>query len=75
MRNYGRFDLISQIKEVYLEDSILEEIWNSYPFDEYPFPAFFAKNDYLSRKHIEKFPPKEAIIAYINMSCQCCFSH
>ena len=50
MLKYNRFDLISQIKDAYLEEYLLDVLWDSYPFDKYPFPRFFAKNSYLPSK-------------------------
>lgn len=67
MLKYERFDLISQIKDAYLEDRLLEVLWNSYPFDKYPFPRFFAKNSYLPSKYIDDFPLEESIIAYVKL--------
>lgn len=68
MLKYGRFDLISQIEEAFIEDSTFEQLWDAYPFEEYPFPTFFAKSTYLSSKHLDKFPLKETIISYFKIT-------
>ncbi len=70
MMKHQRYDLISQIKEAYISDEILDKIWESYPFDEYQFPRFFANSSYLADKYIEHFPLKYAIGAYINATLQ-----
>ena len=71
MLKYKRFDLISQIKSSYLEEDFLEELWNVYPFDEYPFPRFFSTTPALCKNHIKDFPAKDAVLMYCRLLLNC----
>ena len=65
MLQYGRFDLISQIKEAYVGEELLDKIWNQFPFDDYPFPRFFTTDTFWAAKHIENFPIEETLLVYV----------
>lgn len=73
MIKYGRFDLISQIQKVYLEEEFLEEIWQVYPFDEYPMPKFFTTTSGLCKNHIQDFPIQEALLLYFRLIIDCTY--
>ncbi len=68
MIRYKRFDLISQVNNVSLEEETLDELWQIYPFEEYKFPRLFANNISFASKYIDKFPLEESIIAYIKLT-------
>jgi hypothetical protein len=67
MLEYGRFDLISQSQCDYIDDECLEKVWNAYPFEQYPFPKFFANSSSFVSKHIQDFPLEEAVKAYFKL--------
>ena len=71
MLKYGRFDLISKIEKVYLEPEFLEELWNVYPFEEYPFPKFFSTTNALCKKHLKDFPVEDAVLMYLRVLLEC----
>lgn len=75
MLKYGRFDLISQIRELTVEDDFLEELWEIYPFDKYPIPKFFTASSVLCENHIQDFPIEEEIVLYYRLLTDCIFDN
>ncbi len=65
LMSYERYDIISQMTNCYFDEEYAEEFWNTYPFDQYPFPPFLSKSQIVANKHVDEFPLKYAILAYI----------
>ncbi len=71
MIRFDRFDLISQIENLSIDDNFLEELWQIYPFDKYPIPKFFTSSSALCKNHIQDVPTEEALILYLRLLNEC----
>lgn len=61
---FGRYDVISQITKNNIEESMILEVEEIYPFDKYPIPKFFLSNMKIVEKYIDQCSVEDLIIAY-----------